>query len=476
MLDTPSPRDPAPRVDLDTRDPFDDLTIDLGAILRFVVDRIPLLIAGALIGAFIGSVWAVSQTKVYEVSSRVFYGTLRGTGAEQRTTLDPAGVGDAAIEAQVELISSDSTVNRVIDDLSLDTSASARAEFTRLSALRSFFGGGGTPLDRATLSSAILQRLSVKRIGRSPIIEISFKASDPKLAAEVANAFANAYVQGQIATNAALAAKTSEWLKVRLADLRAKAAAKDEEIRAFKTANEIEVDATGRSLESRRLADLDTDLLKAQAALTEQRGEQKRFSALAQTGVAADVSDVGDDPALRDLRQRLFAAQDRRTRLASRISPTNRLIVNLDQEIVGLQSALADRARAAAEGAARESEIIEARIRAIEAERAKVSERALASEAAAAQLSRLQSEATVIGKSFSESLALYETALRDQSYPVADARVISQAEPPSRPINASPLRTTMIMGILGALLALGGSAALVYLRTALRRNAAKSVA
>jgi len=476
MLDTPPPHGTSSRADFDLRDPFDDLTIDLGAIIRFVMESIPLMIAGALIGAFLGSIWAVSQTKVYDVSARVFYGTLKGTGTNQRPTLDPAGFGDASIEAQMELIRSDATVNRVIDTLHLDTSPRARSEFGKLSVLRSLLGGSDKPLDRAALAEAIQRHLTVNRVGRSPVLEIEFKASDPVLAAEVANAFANAYVAGQIAANVALAAQTGDWLKARVADLRAKTAAKDDEIRAFKTANDVVVDANGLSLESRRLADLDSDLLKAQTSLTRLRGEQKRLDALAQPGAAADVSDAGEDPGLTELRQRLFTAIERRTRLAARLSVGNRLVENLDKEIEGLRVALSQRARAAADAAAREIAILEARIAAIEAERTQVAERAHASEAAAAQLVRLQAEATVLAKSFAESLALYETALRDQSYPVADARVIAQAEPPTRPTTAGPIRTTLLAAVLGALLALGGGGAVRVVRVALRRSRPVSAA
>ena len=104
------------------------------------------------------------------------------------------------IEGEIELITSLSTVRRVVQNLNL----AQRPEFERAAAnakpstvirLRDLLLGGE---ERATSSSDptdiivtdLKQHLKVERIGRSAIIQISFTTGNPKFAAEVVNAIA----------------------------------------------------------------------------------------------------------------------------------------------------------------------------------------------------------------------------------------------------------------------------------------------
>jgi capsular exopolysaccharide synthesis family protein len=107
---------------------------------------------------------------------------------------------DLEIEGEIELIGSLSSLRRAAQRLEL----AQRPEFQRAVAnenpstvlrLRDVLFGGeghGAPITDPTdiIAADLKQHLKVERIGRSAIVQISFVARDPKLAAEVANAVA----------------------------------------------------------------------------------------------------------------------------------------------------------------------------------------------------------------------------------------------------------------------------------------------
>lgn len=468
----------------DPRDPLDDLTIDLGAIFRFFMSNLRWMLLGALIGLGAGVAVSHFQAKMYEASARILYGAVRGGGSDQRPTID-TGIGDMPIDAQIELIRSDATVARVIDGLNLVDDPRTKTEFNRLSKLmewaKSEFpaiakltdaaGQTPKPLDRAALMDAMLRRLDVKRVGRSPIVEITFKASDPNFAAQIANAFAKAYVDGQIAANTTLSAQTSEWLAARVADLRAKADAKDKEIRAYKASQNLELDGDGASLVEKRLADVDANLLKAKAALTALEGKQKQLEGLIAQGVVADVTDAVDDPGIVGLREKYLAAASRKALLGTRVGANNQLMDALNREIQSYNVALVERSRRVAEATGREIELKQARITALESQRSAIVDETRTLQVALAHLARLQAEANVFSKSFADTLTRYETALRDESFPLADARVIAQAEPPRLPVTPGLAKMGAFFAILGFALAFMACVVALFVRTARRAGA-----
>ncbi|MFV0295147.1 MAG: GumC family protein [Hyphomicrobiaceae bacterium] len=141
---------------------------------------------------------------------------------ERRASRDPNANVNAALEqglfeSQMALMASEGLLLKVIhsehllDDPDLTHGLPANAD---------------ADPNRKTFAvlNAFQQRLNVRRMGASYGVAISFRASDPKTAARVANAVAQAYLQDQIDTNAALLARDNKWLEDRLEELRTRVA------------------------------------------------------------------------------------------------------------------------------------------------------------------------------------------------------------------------------------------------------------
>lgn len=80
-------------------------------------------------------------------------------------------------------------------------------------------------------------RLSVKRNSSTHIIEISFRHSDPKLAAKISNSVASNYLTEQLKQRDDLIRNTSQWLRQRSVELLGEAHAAETALLKFRSSN-----------------------------------------------------------------------------------------------------------------------------------------------------------------------------------------------------------------------------------------------
>jgi len=112
-------------------------------------------------------------------------------------------------------------------------------------------------------------RLNVKRNASTHIIEISFRHSDPKLAAKIANAVASSYLTEQLRQRDDFIRNTSQWLRQRAVELLGEAHAAENALLKFRSTT-TSSDAASRIV----LRDLETT---AQTYRWFSENFQKRF-------------------------------------------------------------------------------------------------------------------------------------------------------------------------------------------------------
>ncbi|MEM1274561.1 MAG: hypothetical protein AAGF88_12130 [Pseudomonadota bacterium] len=95
-------------------------------------------------------------------------------------------------------------------------------------------GASGT--DEAILQTAdrLRARTDFTRIGRSFVVEISHSASDPVLATDIVNAYAEAYLADGIEASVAASVRTADWMEARIEELRRSAVDAAAEAEAFR--------------------------------------------------------------------------------------------------------------------------------------------------------------------------------------------------------------------------------------------------
>jgi polysaccharide biosynthesis transport protein len=119
-------------------------------------------------------------------------------------------IDNSQVESQLEILRSEKIAGAVIDELGLESNPEFKSRIRSRDA----------SLKRREMLALFAAKLSVRRVGLSYAIEILFSATNPELAAKVANATAEAYVDEEVAARAQAIKLSGEWLEERIDQLR----------------------------------------------------------------------------------------------------------------------------------------------------------------------------------------------------------------------------------------------------------------
>ena len=128
--------------------------------------------------------------------------------------------------------------------------------------------------DDATITKDVIRhfqaRLTVEPVRLSQLVRVSFESSNPALAAKVANAVAEIFIESDLEARYQMTQKASDWLSERIGGLRQKLEASEKALQQYRDKERI-IDAKGtaQSGASRQLE----DLTKAQVEARQRRNE-----------------------------------------------------------------------------------------------------------------------------------------------------------------------------------------------------------
>ena len=160
------------------------------------------------------------------------------------------------VATQMDIIRSPRVALRVVEALKLTDDLSLRQQFQDQTQ------GAGRLED--WLASLLLNHMDVVPSRESRVVDIVYRAADPQLAAVIANAFAQAYVDTSLELNVAPAKQNAEWFDKQLADLRNKVDAAQSKLTAYQRKRGIVGTDERLDIENSRLNALSAQLAAAQ--------------------------------------------------------------------------------------------------------------------------------------------------------------------------------------------------------------------
>ncbi|TGP22932.1 chain-length determining protein, partial [Mesorhizobium sp. M1D.F.Ca.ET.234.01.1.1] len=120
----------------------------------------------------------------------------------------------------------------------------------------------------ATHDYAVLKLQSevlAQRNGRSYVISIGYQAPDPALATAITKAYADAYLADQLNASFDATERAALWLQGRLTELRESSQQAAMAVEKFRAEHGLSANSDGQLLSDKQLADLNAQLIVAQA-------------------------------------------------------------------------------------------------------------------------------------------------------------------------------------------------------------------
>lgn len=452
-------------------------SIDLSDLLAVLLTNVRLIVFVAFACVAGMYFYLLSVAPTYQASSKVILDTREEAISPVREIVSDLDVSNSVVAGEVVTIQSNLLRGRVADrmDLVSHPELDPRVEKSEgfVSWMKRMARGDDPPhiaaqsLPPEVLRDIVLQHLSqnltVLQEGVSFAIEITYEAEDPRLAADVANAFADEYINSQLEEKLSVSTRANDWLGDRLLELSQQVEEAGAAVVEFR-AEMIDEAGGNEDNISQLLAELNTRLVASSTDRADAEIRLIQVEALMEANGLPAVADVLTSPLLETLSRQRAELEARQAQLASSLGRKHPEMVQIAAQIADLDRSIEDDLRRRIEEMRSEVVVTRNREDALVTQIAAVSARADILARKSVRLDQLERSAEAARIVYDNFLTRYKETSAQADFQTPEARVIGRAQVPLVP--SSPRRTLMIFAAL--LAGVSGAIAFVFLRNLAR--------
>ena len=436
------------------------------AIIGFIRRQYSVVVFVSLLSLLLGAVYIFTSAPRYTAHAILVIDSHKPQFLQSEAQFGAAPIDSSAVDTQIEILNSENVALSVIKDLHLSEDPefiSPRAGFLGTIAnlltgavnaiLPSYQTANEPSADFQVMRRALgtfQSHLKVKRIGLSYAIEIDFDSLNPQRAAQITNATADAYVVDALEAKYQITRRAAVWLQDRLKELREQSSEAERAVVAYKTKNNI-VDSGGELMNEQQLAELNSDLIQARAATAE---AQARFDRVQQILVAGDidpdaastatVADTLHNEVITKLREQYLELEARESLWTVKYGANHLAVVSLRNQMGELRRSIFEELKRTAQTYESDFEIAKKREESIQKSLSQIVTESQTTNEAQVTLHNLQSNAQTYRAIYDNFLQRYMESVQQQSFPISDSRVVTQATPP---LGKSSPKTVLVMAL-----------------------------
>lgn len=246
--------------------------------------------------------------------------------------LVPGQLLSGYVATQVDIISSHNVALKVVKNLNLIV----RTEYTKaLSKLDKDIN----PND--WLADEIAKGLDVKPSKESSVINIAYSGTNPQNVAELANAFASAYIQASLELKVAPAKTEAAWFDQQTNSLRETFESAQRRLSDYQQATGMIAPDEKLDLESARLSGLSEELVKAQSETYDSKTRQQQIADASAKGRLDELPDIQNNTLIQGLKSELSRAEVKLAEMSNGMSSNHPTIQRLRAETSSLKQKIA---------------------------------------------------------------------------------------------------------------------------------------
>ncbi|WP_439628087.1 GumC family protein [Shinella sp.] len=440
-------------------------------VLSVIVERRWLILFCVAVGMGAAAVGYQDQPSRYRAEAVLALDARKFQALPTESVISSLPQESPVLRTEVDIISSRSMAERVLAYLQASGVDVAKGfVLTAESGTAQASPGHATRViaDRRVLIDKLTSGVRVTNDGRSYTIYVAFSGTEPQFTADVANAYAETYINYQVDLQTTATRRVSDWLGTRLVSLRSDLERSEHTATSFREKSGI-VKSNGTTLLSQQIAGLNAELarLRAQLAGSVARLATAIDASEGKGGLA--LSEVLNSPAIQQLR----TEEARLKRLLAAISESgavkNPQIPDLKSQLATIQAQIDVEVEQIVGSLRNEIEVTRRQQSGLEASLKQLQTEMSTANESIVQADQLDREASANRAIYESYLTRYKQTIEQDGIAMAEARIISRAMPSGTP--SSPDLSAWLLG--GLMFGLGGGAfstLLLELRASFRRR------
>lgn len=466
MLQTPLHSPPTGNpANWQSHDPEDSDFVDLEQLLGAARRQWRLVVLLAMCGVLLGVGYILTAVPIYTATTNIIIDKNQSKIVDELAAFT-GRLDDAAMLSEVELLKSEKIAERIVDKLDLTnddtflagtTSIVGRLKSSVLLLLNvsDWFSEPLMTADQANEErlkaiGTLQENLNVGRVGRTYVLTVSYKSPDPNQAARIARAYAEAYLTDQLDSKFEATRRASTWLQARIQELKQQSLDTDLAVQKFRAEHGL-VSSGGKLLTEQQLSEVSSQLIIAQAETAQAKAKLERIQQIVKSGdTKALVNDALVSSVINTMREKYLDASKREAEISAKLTTNHIQAVNLRNEMREYERLMFEELQRIAQSYESAYKVALSRQKSLEDNLASMMGVNAQANETQVTLRELERESETYKNLYQTFLQRYQEALQQQSFPVTEARVITQATPPDKPSHPRKALVLVLSAILGA--------------------------
>ncbi len=320
-------------------------------------------------------------------------------------------------------------------------------------------------IDLAT--ELLLSRMVFTNDGRSFVINIGAKTDDPKLSADIANAYAANYIDFTRKVKTDAIAHASSWFDARLSALREKVNLANAAVQTFRSTYGLIQDRGGNgstvngggdgvTVLGQQMSQVNAQLSIASSAYAEKAANLAQIRSALAAGVSLDaIPQVVASSLIQHYREQLADVSAKAAHLAITRADNDPGMRSLHAEQTDINARIAAEVRNIAASVANEVNAAKAREDTLERQLGELQTRVSGQGQSEIRLAQLQSEAEAARSIYTSYLNWFERTSNEIGLQTPDAQLVSAASPAVSPMPPSKRQLIAVSGVISLVVAMG---------------------
>ncbi|GGD31920.1 Wzz/FepE/Etk N-terminal domain-containing protein [Aureimonas glaciei] len=425
--------------------------IEVDKILAAIRRRIWTVLLLALVGLALGVAYLATAVPLYTSSTQLLIDTREARSAQESALVTDMVFDASVVESEVEVLKSQKIAEAVVDRLGLLDNpvftsregslvaqgvALTRRLVDRLVDLVAAPAVEGADLlavaerpeaSKRAAGAKLRAHLGVERVQRTQVLDISYTSPDRALAAQIANAYAEAYITDKLDAKFEATRRAGEWLQQRIVEAEQQSRAADLAVQNFRRQNNM-MSASGELLSDQQLTGVNAELITARSEAGQAAARYERIrSIIDNKQTDAAVSEALQSGIISDLRTRYLDASKRYQEIVARLGPAHAQGVKLRGEMAQYERLIFEELKRIAQVYKSNLEVAGSRVDALSREVDRLAGMTASATQSQSALRDLERQATIFRGLHESLLARYEETAQRSSFPITEARVITSA-------------------------------------------------
>jgi succinoglycan biosynthesis transport protein ExoP len=430
---------------------------------------------------FLGvTLYTVTATRIYEATTRILIERDTPNVVSFQEVLDQGAQTDDYYETQYAILRGRGLARRTIESLKLwdHPLFNQQPGFSVRGLLMSPFAamtrwfeppreieapGAEETAAQSRVIDRFLANLNVEAVRYSRLVDLTYRSSDPVLAARIANALSEAYIRQSVEFTSTTTKEASTFLTQQLAEQRAKLEASEQALQAYREKTDSVSLEERQNVVVQRLADLNAAVTRANTVRIQKESAYNQVKSALDNPAAIDtVPLILSNPFVQQQKTELASLQRQRAQLSEKLGPNHPDMIKVGVAIENAEARI--RAEVAQIVSSMRSDF----------EAAMAEERSLA-----ATLNQQKGEAQVLNRSGIEygvlqrdndaNRQMFEALLKrtqetgiSEELKAGNIRVVDPAETPRGPVSPNTFNNLLIALLGGLAFAVGLAFAFEY--------------